>query len=524
MSFASPAFLFILLPLVLLGFFSATRWQPRLSVPFLLLVSLAYCGQAGFTALACLLTTASLNFILVGRILNEPAGSARQRLWLVLGLAASLAPLVWYKWIAAVAFSSSETSGAASIMIGAIPLGLAFYALQQVTALFDIQRPGAVRLPYLRHLLWSGLFLQLPAGPIFPYRDAAPQYRRLGQRGPALGMLAQGISLIILGLCKKTALADPIGAAVDASFAMAQAGPVPMIDAWYGFWGFMLQLYFDFSAYSDIAIGAALCLGLKLPANFNSPLRARSPGEYINRWHMSLMAFVREYIFSPIFRRLHKARFNRGKWRSIVAWIIATLLAYFVVAAWHAPTIEIMFYGGLAGIGVVATQIPSLLPRSRHIAAMPATLKQICSLLGRALLVFGMTLFATIFRADSHAALINLLAGLRDSSSLSLNPVLKPYIPQALQAHITWDGFLLASDSAGLWPLLALFAGTIIVFCLPNSMQLFHIIPAAARAKTKPLQWRPDWRWGIALGLMLSAWVMLVANGSIGRGFVYERF
>ena len=138
-----------------------------------------------------------------------------------------------------------------------------------------------------------GMFAQLSAGPIVPYRHAVPQYARLGRNPVGWEALLRGGSLMAMGLAKKRALADPLGAVLNSIYSGAATSPVTPIEAWYAAWGFLLQLYLDFSAYSDIAIGIGLCFGITLPINFNSPLKASSVAEYVNRWHVSLVTFTR---------------------------------------------------------------------------------------------------------------------------------------------------------------------------------------------------------------------------------------
>ncbi|RYG22978.1 MAG: hypothetical protein EON93_24540, partial [Burkholderiales bacterium] len=216
-------FLLAWLPLVVAAFLLACRYRPGAAPIVLVAASLLFCAASDPVALAFLICSILGNFALHLVVLRTASGSTARVTLTCAGIIANLAPLVLLKLSqqGLSAFAALPDSGG---MRSAIPLGLAFYTLQQITFLIDAPRTGAERLGLLRYASWVSFFGQLPAGPIAPYARMAPQFARLGAAPPASATIAKGVTLILAGIVKKTWLADPLASMVDAIFAGAAGG------------------------------------------------------------------------------------------------------------------------------------------------------------------------------------------------------------------------------------------------------------------------------------------------------------
>ena len=452
--------------------------------------------------------TASIlgNFVAMALIQRLPAGSAARR-WAVAGaILANLAPLLIFKV-------------GQQILPLALPLGLAFYTLQQITFLIDARKPGVERLGLLRFAAWGSFFGQLPAGPIGAYGRMAPQFARLGVTAPPAVDLARGLTLVLAGVVKKTWLADPMARKVDAVLTAVDLGAVTPLEAWTAAWSYMLQLYFDFSAYSDIAIGAGLCFGLLLPINFDSPLKAATPGQYVMRWHISLMMFVRDYVFEPVFRVARKLPIRPTSRRYGIAWALATLVAYVVVAGWHTAAPLPLLQGlGVALLLIIlqfARQTARATPRSPGPAERLARRAA-----GQALILIAVAVIALMLRVGDGETLGRMLPALVDVQAMG---------GAAHRALIAIAGG--PSPLPELYPnarlpglrTLAMTAfTTLIVLACPNTMQIFGL--AAAHGTPAWMRWRPNVMWGGLAVVLLMLALTGVTRPVQQYGFIYAQF
>jgi len=226
---------------------------------------------------------------------------------------------------------------------------------------------------------------------------------------------ALGITFIVIGLIEKTLLADPIAHVADPIYAQAKLGPVPHGDSWLAL-GFMFQILFDFAGYSDIAIGVALLFGVKLPNNFDAPFRSSSLQDFWQRWHMTLLTFLRDYLFHP----LANARFGRG--HRLLQYFGAMILTMALCGLWHGPSWTYVLWGVLHGSALVIVSL-----WRRYGWPLPA-------LLGWALVVAFALATTPIFRAGSLQAAWHVYQGLAIAPNLDLLKVATPIIVSGLVA------------------------------------------------------------------------------------------
>ena len=260
----------------------------------------------------------------------------RDRRWLYLGLTLNFGCLAYFKYRVFITTAAGLDLFTHGIVI---PLGISFYIFQLSSFLIDLSRRRAEPFTSLpRFALFKLFFGQLVAGPIMRWRQFGPQVNRLFEQGPRpLRLIILGLGLMLLGLVKKVLLADLLTPFVDDIF---RAGPAGAPVAWLGVWLFSFQVYFDFSGYSDIALGLGYLFGLKLAVNFRQPYLARSPGELWRRWHITLTTWIRDYLFMPMLRQM---RSGPGKAFALIA-------AMTLAGLWHGPNWTFVTWGFSWGV------------------------------------------------------------------------------------------------------------------------------------------------------------------------------
>jgi alginate O-acetyltransferase complex protein AlgI len=224
-----------------------------------------------------------------------------------------------------------------------LPIGISFFTFQCVSYLIDLLRSDAPQYPLRRLTLFVVLFPHLIAGPIVRHNEIIPQFDEDPRRAGLEDRLTKGITLFVIGLLLKVLVADNIARHVDPVFASAAQTTPNLWDAWVGVIGFALQIYFDFSAYSEMAIGIALMLGLHFPMNFDMPYRAISLRDFWRRWHMSLSRFLRDYLYIP----LGGSRFGFPRFA------LATLITMGLCGLWHGAGWTFVIWGLLHGAGLI---------------------------------------------------------------------------------------------------------------------------------------------------------------------------
>ncbi|MGH3824980.1 MAG: MBOAT family O-acyltransferase, partial [Pseudonocardiaceae bacterium] len=336
MSFASPMFLWYFMPVVLAAVLLAPRsWRNGVVAAASLLFYAVGAGPTTVLLLACML----VNYV-VGPAL-EPDDwdlTPQRRRWLLIGVISfDLAVLIMWKYAG---FASEQAAALASFtglalptVSLALPIGISFYTFHHISYVVDVYRGER---PALRDkvsfVAYIAMFPQLVAGPIVRYREIADQLAQ--SRSHRLDDIAAGFPRFALGLCKKVVIADSLAPVVDACFA-TPADQMTTAIAWLGAIAYTLQLYFDFSGYSDMAIGLGRMLGFKLPENFARPYSSASVTEFWRRWHMSLSRWSRDYVYIPLGGNRHSVRVT---YRNL--WIVFAL-----VGLWHGANWTFLFWG-----------------------------------------------------------------------------------------------------------------------------------------------------------------------------------
>ncbi len=383
--FSSQPFLLLFLPLVLAAFYlPGVGARARLAV--LVAASFAFYAWWDVRFVPLLGGVIALNWLVV----RAWAGSGRRWL-LAAGIAANLAVLGLFKYAN---FFAEAVLGALGIGFEPwtiiLPLGISFFTFQQISYLADLRRGEAAPYPLLDYAAYVSFFPQLIAGPIVRHNELIPQFGHALARRFDAERFGRGLALLVLGLVKKVFFADELAPLADAGFDAAASGSVDTLLAWQGALAYSLQLYFDFSAYSDMAMGLAGLFGFALPLNFDRPYRARSIREFWRRWHMTLSRFLRDYLYIPLGGSRH------GALRTYVV-ALATML---LCGLWHGAGWTFVAWGGLHGVAVCVNRL-----WLRYGWPLPAAAGWALTLV---FVIFGWVLF----RAESFGTALTMLSGM----------------------------------------------------------------------------------------------------------------
>ena len=296
MVFSSETFLFLFLPLFLVIYYLTPTRGKSLVILF---ASYLFYGWWRFDFLLLLFLTTLWTFG-IGLMIRNHLGTQRAQLWCTIGVIGCLSVLGVFKYLNFFIDSLAELAGTDAAGLGVhwrliLPIGVSFYVFHSISYLVDVTRRDAdATLNFFDFAAFIALFPQLVAGPILRFKDLADQFR---YRTHSLQMFADGTALFIIGLGKKVILADSVAPIADTAFATADPS---LVLAWLGSIAYMMQLYFDFSGYSDMAMGLGLMMGFHFRANFNMPYISRSITEFWRRWHISLSVWLRDYLYIPL--------------------------------------------------------------------------------------------------------------------------------------------------------------------------------------------------------------------------------
>jgi len=333
MLFNSYAFLLFFLPAAIVIYAVADRY-PLARMPVLITLSLIFYGYWDVRFVPLMLVSIAGNWYAAHLF-----AATKNRTILTAAIIANLAVLGTFKYTNFLLDSVADLAGMTIAHVSLVlPLGISFFTFHHVMYLADLRRGRAPIYPLDRYALYICFFPQAISGPIARWNEVMEQF---GRRAFAPGWerrCAVGITFIVLGLIQKTMLADPLATAVDPVYAMARSGPPPLGMSWMAL-VFAFQLFFDFSGYTDIAIGVALILGIELPRNFNAPFRAISISDFWRRWHMTLSRFLRDYLYIPFGGNRH------GLPRQMLA-LFATMA---LGGLWHGAGWNFVVWGVLHG-------------------------------------------------------------------------------------------------------------------------------------------------------------------------------
>lgn len=521
MLFNSFVFLFAFLPATLIAFYGSGRWLgARAAAIVLTLASLVFYAWWRPRDLPILLFAIVFNYVL-GAFIQRARAAARLRTtqaWLVAGLAVDLGLLGYYKYANFVVDNVAAATGAGFHLHHIVlPLAISFFTFQKIAYLIDTSRGLVRNTGPVEFGLFAAFFPQLLAGPIVHYSEIIPQLRSPSFTRLLTRNLVIGLVIFAFGLAKKTIIADTLASYADPLFRHVDAQPYNLVRGWTAAVTYTLQLYFDFSGYSDMAIGLARMFGVRLPLNFHSPLRAPSIIDYWRRWHMTLQRFLVTYLYQPVTVPLTRWSAARGLsgWSAFaVETAVPALITFVVIGLWHGAGWTFIVFGVMHASYVIVNEIWRERRKQRSRARRRAKLRPL--LPGRAeiagyhvLTLLAVALGNVMFRAPDLAAagtVIGAMLGLgtsRDAPSASV-------LPPAL--------------------VLTIAASAAIVALMPNTQQIMaRFRPAVDYARWAgvnvaplPWRWRPDGAGLAFAGVLLFLAVMFIQRGQ--AVFLYFNF
>ena len=441
-------------------------------------MSLVFYACASLQSLVIIIPSILLDYAIARALLTLDDSRHRLRTALfVIGIAANIAFLGYFKYknffldtsniLFATDFALTKTI---------LPLGISFLTFQKIAFLSDVQSGQLKTVPLSDFLLFTLFMPRTVAGPIVHYEEVMPQLSRVELRSLASN-LAVGVLLFSIGLFKKTVIADGI-----AKFALTMSSnpfadtPPGLITAWSGMLAYTFQLYFDFSGYSDMALGVARMFGVRLPMNFNSPFKATSIIDFWSRWHISLTRFLTMYLYTPIVLHLTRQRLLAGKpilrgtrttlsaMAVLVGW--PTVITMTLSGFWHGAGWQFIFWGLLHGIYLTINQCWRMLrPRFWPDGT---SYERVMKPVGFVLTFVSVVIALVFFRADSLAESLAVLRGMTGFNgffSQNIQAIHSAGVP------LSWEIFKQLQPPEGLYWIAALF---LFVTLFPNSLELLR--------------------------------------------------
>jgi alginate O-acetyltransferase complex protein AlgI len=340
--FNSQIFIVFFLPAVLGGYYAlSARRAARQAL--VIVASLAFYAWWDVRFVPLLVGLTLANWLIVRWF-----GAARHRWIPILGVVLNLLALALFKYadfLRGTVFAITEQPWHRWDLI--LPLGISFFVFQKISYLIDLRRGDRHIYGFLDFCMFVTFFPQLIAGPLVRHNEIIHQFRAVPRRPEMWENLSRGFVLFLIGVTKKVALADTLAMVADPLFHQAMLTPLGAAQAWTASAAYTLQIYFDFSGYSDMAIGLGLMFGLQLPLNFNAPYRAVSVQDFWRRWHMTLSRFLRDYLYIPLGG-------NRASTARQAFNVIATML---LGGLWHGANWTFVAWGGLHGCALAVNHV-----------------------------------------------------------------------------------------------------------------------------------------------------------------------
>lgn len=490
------------------------RKNPVLAASWLGLASLFFYGWWSFHYIPLLLGSIAFNYV-VGWRIGHATGSARKR-WMLLGVGADLALLAYYKYADFFIYSVNSVANSEFPSLNIIlPVGISFFTFTQIAYLVDTYQGKVKEYRPVHYLLFVTYFPHLIAGPVLHHKEMMPQFDDPATYRLSAANMAVGLTIFTIGLAKKVLIADNL--APHANFFFDSADSPTLLVAWGGVLAYAFQLYFDFSGYSDMAIGLSRMFGIRLPLNFNSPYKAVNIIEFWRRWHMTLSRFLRDYLYIGL------GGSRKGPLRRY-----GNLMATMVLGGlWHGAGWNFVIWGALHGAYLMCNHAwIAIAERLRF----PRE--------SRAWVVFSVALtFAAVcgawvfFRATNVGRATDIVQAMLGLSGIalpdSIGNQLGVWKASLEQAGV---GFYLGGGARFVETWVWVVIGALIAFALPNTQQIMSnfdpaldfVAPSSSGGRVgHALAWRPTLIWSLAIGV-----IMLGSLLSLSRPaeFLYFQF
>ncbi len=519
MLFNSYPFLFIFLPVALIGYQIAGHFHRRAIVIWLGLVSLGFYAYWKPAFLVLLLGSISFNYLSASLISRQLPNAVPSRVWLWAAIAGNLLALCYFKYLFPfLGFLGRATHSAHHWTKVLLPLGISFFTFTQIAYLVDLQQGVAAQQDFFSYLLFVTFFPHLIAGPILHHKSIMPQFQQNRRYRLQMNDLAVGATWFTMGLIKKAVIADSL--APTANIVFGAKGAVPVGAAWLGVVTYAFQLYFDFSGYCDMACGLARLFSIDFPLNFSSPFKATNIIDFWARWHITLTQYIASYLYSPMQIVISRRRQEQGKkvsrkaqatpegFRNMIA--VPTVLTMTIAGVWHGAGFQFLIFGLLHGFYITCVHAWRTFFRrtDAELASLSAFRKRL-NHLSAVVLTFSAVVFSDIFfRAPNTREALKLL---RRMVGLHVPVSIRPVVFESFTRPVV----------------LVLLAG-LICWGLPNTQQILarykpalELTPADGKERLLPIYWKPTLAWGLAVGALFMLGLIHAQDPST---FLYFQF
>lgn len=508
MLFNSYEFIFLFLPICLVVFYKLGQIQRiSWSIIWLVVASLFFYGWSNPSYLYLIIVSISINYIFSLALVKSHTKSEIffGNALLIVGLIFNLIVLAYYKYSFFLLDTLNSAMGSSFQLNSLIlPLGISFYTFQQIAYLVDAREGQTKEYSLVDYLAFILFFPKLIAGPIVTHREIVPQFSKLSNFQFDPEDLAIGLTIFVLGLFKKVVVSDSLALYATPAFeAASHSIPLTIFEAWCGAIAFNLQIYFDFSGYSDMAIGVARMFKIKLPINFNSPFKAVNIIDFWSRWHMTLTRFLNQYIYNPIALFLSRRRSQLGKslfkkgiaspgaFMELVA--VPTLTTMLIAGFWHGAGWQYIIMGLLHGIYLVINQAWHMLQRITD--RDPKVVSWWGEKIGLLTTFLAVVVGHVFFRAKDVNTAGSILASMFGLRGISLPTSWASQVQPFKISIFKFDGMLhheiFQQFHIGIVVLLSLM---IVVWFFPNTQQwMYKYEPALGQDFNQELNYQPKW-------------------------------
>lgn len=476
MLFNSYAFIFGYLPVTLAGFFLLARYSHSSAALWLAAASLFFYGWWNPVFVVLVMVSIAVNYAFgyaIGhaRLISQ----IKAKSLLTIAVVTNLGLLAYFKYANFFIVNLSYLTGAEfSVVNIVLPLGISFFTFTQIAFLVDVYRGIAREYNFIHYVLFVTYFPHLIAGPVLHHKQMMPQFGNVGTYRINLENINIGLAIFIIGLAKKILLADQFALYANPVFEAVSHGDEPkLLEAWIGALAYTLQLYFDFSGYSCMAIGLSRMFNVKLPLNFDSPYKAPNIIEFWRRWHMTLSTFLRDYLYVPL------GGSRRGVSRRYINIMITMLLG----GLWHGAGWTFVVWGGLHGVYLVINH------GWRRFTGTEGESSGWRAVVGGGLTFISVVIAWVPFRAADLDVALRMWAGMLGINGISLPLRLETFVPAWLDKVTVFDGLTPLATMNSWEVILVLTFGLAVIWLFPNTHQLMAKYEPAWDAVRTPTRW-----------------------------------
>ncbi|WP_036485572.1 MBOAT family protein [Myxosarcina sp. GI1] len=525
MLFNSFEFILLFLPITLSLFFWFGKKSNYKQLPVLILViaSLFFYGWWNPANLPIIIISILFNYGLGVLLGNVFEGKTAKKAVLILGVIFNLGLIGYFKYANFFINNVNQLLGTeVNLPPIVLPLAISFFTFQQIAYLVDAYRGETKEYSLLKYMLFVCFFPQLIAGPIVHHKEILPQFNRPSIYHFDRQVFAIGLSVFMAGLFKKVVLADRIAEYSNLAFgAAAQGIDLTFSEAWIGALAYSLQLYFDFSGYSDMAIGAAYMFGIKLPLNFNSPYKSISIVDFWRRWHITLSHFLRDYLYIPL------GGSRRGELRRYSNLLITMLLG----GLWHGAGWTFVFWGGLHGIYLVVNHLYRSL--RKYLGHNLRNDGWLLRGVGWLVTFIAVVISWVFFRASSFDTALGILGAMFGANGIQLPPFFEPHMEFLRNWGVGFQGITVNVGISQKYATFGVAMLLLIAWFTPNTQQWMGIYnPTLTEPTTQNrplwlerfwqiLAWRPNKIWSVIIAGLTSVSLLCFTRVS---EFLYFQF